>query len=41
MGEGRIKQAHQLRERDRQQYSRLRNISKMKASQAKYQNLRL
>jgi hypothetical protein len=28
-------------ERDRQRYSRLRNISKLKASQAKYQNLRL
>jgi hypothetical protein len=42
MGEDRNKLAHQLRERDRQQqYSRLRNISKMKASQAKYQNLRL
>jgi hypothetical protein len=41
MGEDRIERAHQLRERDRQQYSRLRNISKMKASQAKYQNLRL
>ena len=41
MGEDRIERAHQLRERDRQRYSRLRNISKMKASQAKYQNLRL
>ena len=41
MGEDRIERAHQLRERDRQRYSRLRNISKMKASQAKFQNLRL
>ncbi len=41
MGQDQIKRAHQLRERDRQRYSRLRNISKMKASQAKYQNLRL
>jgi hypothetical protein len=41
MGKDPIKQARQLRERYRQQYSRLRNISKMKASQAKYQNLRL
>ena len=41
MGEDWIKCAHQLQERDRQGYSRLRNISKMKASQAKYQNLRL
>jgi hypothetical protein len=41
MGQDRIKRAHQLQERDRQQYSRLRNISKMKALQAKYQNLRL
>jgi hypothetical protein len=35
MGKDRIERAHQLGER----YSRLRNISKMKASQAKYQNL--
>jgi hypothetical protein len=41
MGKDRIERAHQLGERDRQRYSRLRNISKMKASQAKYQNLRL
>jgi hypothetical protein len=41
MGEDRIERAHQLRERDSQRYSRLRNIFKMKASQAKYQNLRL
>jgi hypothetical protein len=41
MGEDRIERAHQLRERDRQRYSRLRNILKMKASQAKFQNLRL
>ena len=41
IGKDRIKRAHQLRERDRQRYSRLRNISKMKASQAKFQNLRL
>jgi hypothetical protein len=41
MGEDQIEPAHQLQERDRQQYSRVRNISKMKASQAKYLNLRL
>jgi hypothetical protein len=41
MGKDRIEPAHQLRERDGQQYSRLQNISKMKALQAKYQNLRL
>jgi hypothetical protein len=41
MGEDQIKRVHQLRERDHQQYSCLPNISKMKASQAKYQNLRL
>ncbi len=41
MGEDRIERAHQLRERDRQQCSRLRNIQSMKASQAKFQNLRM
>jgi hypothetical protein len=41
MGEDQIERTHQLRERDRQRYSRLRNTSKMKASQAKYQNLTL
>ena len=41
MGEDRIERAHQLRERDRQRYSRLRSINKMKASQAKFQNLRM
>ncbi len=41
MGEDRIERAHQLRERDRQRYSRLRSIKKMKASQAKFQNLRM
>jgi hypothetical protein len=41
MGEDRIERAHQLRERDRQRYSRLRNIQMMKASQAKFQNLRM
>jgi hypothetical protein len=41
MGEDRIERAHQLWERDRQRYSCLRNISKMKALQAKFQNLRV
>jgi hypothetical protein len=41
MGEDRIERAHQLRERDRQRYSRLGSIKKMKASQAKFQNLRM
>jgi molecular chaperone DnaK (HSP70) len=41
MGKDQIERAHQLQERDRQQYSCLRNVSKMKALQAKYQNLRL
>jgi hypothetical protein len=41
MGKDPIKWAHQLQERDRQQYSCLDNISKMKALQAKYQNLRV
>jgi hypothetical protein len=41
MGEDRIERAHQLRERDRKRLYRWRNISKTKASQAKYQNLRL
>jgi hypothetical protein len=41
MGEDRIKRAHQLQERDRQRYSRLRSIKKMKALQAKFQNLRM
>jgi hypothetical protein len=41
MGEDRIERAHQLRERDRQRYSRLRSIQKMKNSQAKFQNLRM
>ena len=41
MGEDRIERAHQLRERDRQRYSRLRSIKKMKASLAKFQNLRM
>jgi hypothetical protein len=41
MGEDQLEPVHQLQERDCQQYSRVRNISKMKASQAKYQNLRL
>jgi hypothetical protein len=41
MGFDRIERAHQLRERDRQRHSRLRNIQMMKASQAKFQNLRM
>jgi hypothetical protein len=41
MGEDRIERAHQLRERDRQRCSHLRSINKMKASQAKIQNLRM
>ena len=41
MGEDRIERAHQQRERDRQRCSRLRSINKMKASQAKFQNLRM
>jgi hypothetical protein len=41
MGEDRIERAHQLRERDRQRCSCLRSIKKMKASQAKFQNLRM
>jgi hypothetical protein len=41
MGEDRIERAHQLRERDRQRHSPLRNIQMMKALQAKFQNLRM
>jgi hypothetical protein len=41
MGKDQIKRAHQLQERDRQQDIPLQNISKMKAVQANYQNLRL
>jgi hypothetical protein len=41
IGKDRIERAHQLRERDRQRHSRLRSINKMKALQAKFQNLRM
>ncbi len=41
MGEDQIERAHQQRERDRQRYSGLQCITNMKASQAKFQNLRL
>jgi hypothetical protein len=41
MGEDRIERSHQTRERDRQRLSRLRNETKMKESQAKFQHLRM
>ena len=41
LGEDRIERAHQVRERDRQRISRMRNYTKMKESQTKFQNLRM
>jgi hypothetical protein len=41
LGKDRIERTHQWRERDRQQYSRLRCISKIASCKANIQNLRL